>query len=138
MGRRGLEPGTRLARSRHANVVQVWRLSQQLATAPMLARVLICSLFLALAQALPRVRSNSCTPFHTTFSDLASSHFRPISDHESFEIASSGLHMFLDRPKGTVAKTNDGKTNDVLADGATMNSTYYMQCDHPVSRPRTT
>jgi hypothetical protein len=35
--------------------------------------------------------------------------------------------MFLDRPAGTIGTTHDGKVNDKLADGATMNSTFYMQ-----------
>ncbi|KAH8832764.1 glycoside hydrolase family 16 protein [Flagelloscypha sp. PMI_526] len=88
---------------------------------------LVNSWTLALPQSYAtRANSPACTPFRTTFSSLASSQFRPISDHETFKVDRSGLSMFLDRPAGTIGTTHDGKVNDKLADGATMNSTFYM------------
>jgi hypothetical protein len=95
--------------------------------------VILFILFASRSLALPQKHSPrdksapGCKPFRTEFSDLESSQFRPISDQETFKMDNSGLSMFLDRPKGVIGTTHDGRVNDKLADGATMNSTFYMQ-----------
>lgn len=78
-------------------------------------------------------RSSSCTPFKTTFtsgsvaskgSSSSSEPFVAVSPDGTWALGESGLELYMERPKGDV-KTEDG-INDVVADGATVNSTFTM------------
>lgn len=78
-------------------------------------------------------RSSGCTPFKSSFpsgsvaSKEASSPSEPfvaLSPDGSWAVGGDGLELYLQRPKGEV-NTKDG-VNDVVADGATVNSTFTM------------
>lgn len=78
-------------------------------------------------------RSSGCTPFKSSFpsgsvaSKEASNPSEPfvaLSPDGSWAVGGDGLELYLQRPKGEV-NTKDG-VNDVVADGATVNSTFTM------------
>ena len=76
-----------------------------------------------------RRSSAQCQPFQSTFasSDVSrssSSPFRGISPEGSYSVGDDGLQLYLQKPPGTV-HTKDG-VNDVVAEGATVNSTFYV------------
>lgn len=74
--------------------------------------------------------SGQCQPFSTTFpsssvsSEPGSAPFVGISPQDSYEATGNGLHMYLKKPQGTI--TRSGDTNNVLGEGATVNSTFLM------------
>lgn len=53
---------------------------------------------------------------------LHSPPFVPVSPSGSYSAGDSGLELYMDKPKGRV-KTKGG-VNDVVAEGATVNSTF--------------
>ncbi|GJE90396.1 glycoside hydrolase family 16 protein [Phanerochaete sordida] len=76
-----------------------------------------------------RRSSSSCQPFESSFlaSDLSrydDTSFRVVSPPGSVVTSSRGLELYLEKPRGLV-HTKDG-VNDVVAEGATVNSTFTM------------
>jgi hypothetical protein len=70
--------------------------------------------------------TSDCRPFHydfTTATSLGSS-FVPATTDSKFDVNSNGLELFLTRPAGPV-KTSGG-INDILGQGATINSTFTL------------
>lgn len=76
---------------------------------------------------------SSCTPFKSTFgsgsvgskgSSSSSEPFVAVSPDGSWALGEGGLELYMEKPKGDV-KT-EGGINDVVADGATVNSTFTM------------
>lgn len=76
---------------------------------------------------------SSCTPFKSTFgsgsvgskgSSSSSEPFVAVSPEGSWALGEGGLELYMEKPKGDV-KT-EGGINDVVADGATVNSTFTM------------
>lgn len=76
---------------------------------------------------------SSCTPFKSTFgsgsvgskgTSSSSEPFVAVSPDDSWALGSGGLELYMEKPKGDV-KT-EGGINDVVADGATVNSTFTM------------
>ena len=71
-----------------------------------------------------------CTPFHSKFpaSDVSSSgNYAPfvvVSPPGSYSVDETGLQLYLKKPVGKIT-TKDG-VNNVVADGATVNSTFTM------------
>ncbi len=79
-----------------------------------------------------RRSSSQCTPFHSRFeqSDISNSHnastpFVGVSPQGSYSVGTSGLELYLEKPNHPV-KTKDG-VNDIVAEGATVNSTFTVQ-----------
>ena len=77
----------------------------------------------------PRRSGSQCEPFHSNFehSDISSNHFAStpfvaISNNDSYSVSQNGLELYLEKPNRPV-KTKDG-VNDVVAEGATVNSTF--------------
>ncbi|EKM50284.1 glycoside hydrolase family 16 protein [Phanerochaete carnosa HHB-10118-sp] len=73
--------------------------------------------------------SSSCRTFQSSFassdiSQYGDAPFRIVSPESSVSTSSEGLQLYLEKPKGTV-HTNDG-TNNIVAEGATVNSTFTM------------
>jgi len=72
--------------------------------------------------------SDFCQPFHTDFPPSSVSNsptnapFVAISPPGSYQTGSDGLELYLMKPDGTV--TQKGRTNDKIAYGATVNSTF--------------
>lgn len=76
----------------------------------------------------PRRSSARCQPVEASFtsdSDVSQSQFQAVSPPGSYATDDEGLKLYLEKPRGTV-HTKDG-VNDVVAEGATMNSTFYVQ-----------
>jgi hypothetical protein len=77
-----------------------------------------------------RRSSARCQPFQTSFSSgddvstSSSSPLRIVGSTDSYSVDDDGLKLYLEKPPGTV-HTKDG-VNDVVAEGATVNSTFYM------------
>lgn len=78
-----------------------------------------------------RRSSPQCQPMNTTFSSSSSdisrsssSPFRVISPEGSYSTDEKGLKLYLEKPHGTVH--TKGGINDIVAEGATVNSTFYM------------
>lgn len=77
-------------------------------------------------------RSSQCTPFKSAFGPGSvgskgssdSEPFVAVSPDGSWALGEGGLELYMERPKGDV-KT-EGGINDVVADGATVNSTFTM------------
>ncbi|KAI0334623.1 concanavalin A-like lectin/glucanase [Cubamyces sp. BRFM 1775] len=73
-----------------------------------------------------RTTALQCTPLRISLgsSDPAAFHtsFVAISPPGSYELASDGLELFLDRPRGQIA--TKGNVNNKVAEGATINSTF--------------
>lgn len=79
-----------------------------------------------------------CTPMTSTFppSDFASggllslssspAPFVATSPEGSYEATGDGLVLYLEKPQGTVTKTDGGKTNSITGNGATVNSTFLL------------
>ncbi|KAF7790187.1 hypothetical protein EIP86_001139 [Pleurotus ostreatoroseus] len=73
---------------------------------------------------------SQCTPFHSKFpaSDVSSSEnyapFVVVSPPGSYSVDETGLQLYLKKPVGKIT-TKDG-VNNVVADGATVNSTFTM------------
>lgn len=85
----------------------------------------------------PRTRSiaHTCQPFRTTFNSTSraipnhkrsysDSPFIGISEEGSYKLGDNGLELYLDRPDCQI-NTKD-KVNDILGDGATINSTFSL------------
>lgn len=79
-----------------------------------------------------RRSSSQCTPFHSRFeqSDISNSHYAStpfvgVSPQGSYSVGSSGLELYLEKPNHPV-KTKDG-VNDIVSEGATVNSTFTVQ-----------
>lgn len=78
-----------------------------------------------------RKKQTHCQPFHTTFaqgtvSDLSGvAPFVSVSPPDSYTASGKGLEMFLRRPPGPIIR--QGHVNNVVADGATINSTFLVQ-----------
>ncbi|KAI0825608.1 glycoside hydrolase [Irpex lacteus] len=79
-----------------------------------------------------RRSSSQCTPFHSRFdqsdisnSPYASTPFVGVSPQGSYSVGTSGLELYLEKPNHPV-KTKDG-VNDIVAEGATVNSTFTVQ-----------
>lgn len=77
-----------------------------------------------------RRSSTQCEPFKSSFasgdvSNSDASPFRVVSPKGSYAETDDGLKLYLEKPHGTV-HTKSG-VNDVVAEGATVNSTFYMQ-----------
>lgn len=78
--------------------------------------------------------STSCKPFHSTFSPSEISPpslfynppFVPVSPPGSYAVGNDGLELFMDKPKSRV-KTKGG-VNNIVAEGATINSTFAFMC----------
>lgn len=76
--------------------------------------------------------SQQCTPFKTTFTpgsvaskgSSSSEPFVAVSPDGSWALGDEGLELYMERPKGGVK--SGGGVNDVVADGATVNSTFTM------------
>lgn len=73
--------------------------------------------------------SSSCRSFQSSFtsSDVSrygDAPFRVVSPENSVSTGSEGLQLYLEKPRGTV-HTKDG-VNDIVAEGATVNSTFTM------------
>ena len=72
-----------------------------------------------------------CQPFYTTFlpgsvSQLSGvSPFVSVGPSSSYETSGHGLQMFLTKPRGNIVR--QGHINNIVADGATINSTFLMQ-----------
>ena len=76
----------------------------------------------------PRRSSARCQPMEVDFAsdgDVSRSQFQAVSPPGSYAADDEGLKLYLEKPRGTV-RTKDG-VNDVVAEGATMNSTFYIQ-----------
>lgn len=76
-----------------------------------------------------RGSSAQCQPFHTSFapSDVSTSPTSPflaVSPDGSYSVTDKGLQLFMDKPGGTVH--TKGGINDVVAEGSTVNSTFYL------------
>lgn len=77
-----------------------------------------------------RRSSPSCQPMNVTFSSSSdvsgspSSPFQGISPEGSYSTDETGLKLYLEKPHGTVH--TKGGINDIVAEGATVNSTFYM------------
>ena len=76
-----------------------------------------------------RRTSSRCQPFKTSFasSDVSrswNSSFRVVSPERSYSTSDKGLQLFMEKPAGIV-HTKDG-VNDTVAEGATVNSMFYM------------
>ena len=96
--------------------------------------ILLYKSLLILACGLTMVRAASlatrsrCEPFQSRFtaSDVSHSRFDssfiPLSPANSYQVSDGGLVLFMDKPPGHV-KTKDG-ANNVVAEGATVNSTF--------------
>lgn len=83
------------------------------------------------AVSVPTRRSSSrCKAFASDFasSDVSRSQntpFQAVSPEGSYSAGNEGLKLFLEKPQGKVY-TKDG-VNNVVAEGATVNSTFYIQ-----------
>ena len=71
----------------------------------------------------------ACKPFVSTFpkSDVTQFSFSPfigISPPDSYEATGNGLRMFLKKPKEPVIR--QGHVNNVVGEGATINSTFLL------------
>ncbi|KAI0689494.1 concanavalin A-like lectin/glucanase [Cytidiella melzeri] len=92
---------------------------------------------------LTRRSSSQCQPFHATFkhSDVSNNPnavtpFVAVSPQSSYSVDSGGLALYLEKPEKPV-KTKDG-VNDIVAEGATINSTFtvlYGKVSFEVSAP---
>ena len=81
---------------------------------------------------------NGCKPFSSTFpqSDFSSggllslssssAPFVALSPDGSYQATGNGLELYLEKPQGTVTKTDNGHTNSVTGTGATVNSTFLL------------
>ena len=75
------------------------------------------------------IRRN-CQALNTSFDSSSiisrdgSSAFQAISPEGSYEISDSGLELYLRRPQGKIT-TQDG-INNIVGDGATINSTFTL------------
>jgi hypothetical protein len=74
-----------------------------------------------------RRSSSSCQPFKSSFassdvSKYGDTPFRVVSPEGSVSLGDGGLKLFLEKPRVKV-HTKDG-VNDVVAEGATVNSTF--------------
>lgn len=88
----------------------------------------LTSLFQIVSTNVIRGSNPGCQPFHTTFSssDAVSrstgTPFIADSPEGSYAVTGQGLELYLDRPQGKI--TRKGGVNNVVADGATVNSTF--------------
>ena len=76
-----------------------------------------------------RRSSSQCEPINTNFtaSDVSRSldvPFQVVSPEGSYSVNNEGLKLYLEKPQTTVH--TKGGINDVVAEGATVNSTFYM------------
>lgn len=76
-----------------------------------------------------RRTQSECQPFHSTFKSYevtrnpyTNTPFRAVSPEGSYSVGDGGLELYLERPNKAV-KTKGG-VNDVVAEGATINSTF--------------
>ncbi|OSD00131.1 glycoside hydrolase family 16 protein [Trametes coccinea BRFM310] len=83
---------------------------------------------LGLKEHYARSVASDCVPLSIT---LDSSHatdfyrsFVPVSPAGSYQLASDGLQLFLDRPQGKIVTKQN--VNDKVAEGATLNSTFTL------------
>ncbi|KAI9063834.1 glycoside hydrolase family 16 protein [Trametes sanguinea] len=83
---------------------------------------------LGLREHYVRSMASDCVPMSIT---LDSSHamdfdrsFVPVSPAGSYQLASNGLQLFLDRPQGKIVTKKN--VNDKVAEGATLNSTFTL------------
>ena len=101
----------------------------------MYAPSLLILSFLSLACAA-YVGPNAATVCHSIHTDFTSSSvarssagptapFVALSPPDSYRNTDQGLELYLRRPEGTV--TRKGHTNDKIAEGATINSTFVVQ-----------
>lgn len=96
--------------------------------------VLLLHSWSAFAASAPGRRSSSdCTPSQTRFSSPAdvstsslfySPRFVAVSHSSSFAVDHDGLQLYMDKPKSEV-KTKGG-INNIVAEGATVNSTFVL------------
>jgi hypothetical protein len=98
-------------------------------TLALLSLVYFRSHFTVFAASIPasqnaRRSSSQCQPFYSTF-DISHGSYTPfvgVSPRGSYGVDSNGLALYLEKPKQHV-KTKNG-VNDVVAEGATINSTF--------------
>lgn len=79
-----------------------------------------------------RRSTSQCEPFQSTFkntdvsrSQQPSTPFNVVSSESSYNVADDGLELFLEKPNRPI-RTKDG-VNDLVAEGATVNSTFMIQ-----------
>lgn len=77
------------------------------------------------------ISQRECQPFQSTFESYevtrnpyANAPFRAVSPGGSYNIGGEGLELYLEKPNRPV-KTKNG-VNDVVAEGATINSTFTL------------
>jgi hypothetical protein len=102
---------------------------------------LVLYVFDTWAAHLPRVATTStsqlglCRPYHTTFSQPSEilhhgeqfsgfSSFVVTSEANSYKLGKDGLELYLEEPDCAV--TTQGSVNDIIGDGATINSTFTL------------
>lgn len=101
--------------------------------------VLIYAFLLASVARSATVSTRSqCTPFHSTFStsDVSNSEgrapFIAVSPPGSYKVDQTGLELYLQKPPGKI--TTKGGVNNVVAEGATVNSTFTLLFVHTYPR----